>query len=167
MTGPSELPEKLFYKIGEVSRIVGVEPHVLRYWEKEFATVRPRKSRGGQRLYRRADIDALLRIKELLKDSGFTVVGARKKLLAERRRKDASSTDALQPVPEPIEQPEPEDNRQLLGEIEGLKEENQALRLSRADAAHRFADTQDVLREIRRDLDEIIRELDRLRAKKR
>lgn len=88
MDAPVELPDKLFFKIGEVSRLVGVEPYVLRYWESEFRTIRPRKSRGGQRLYRRADVETLLRVKTLLRDEGFTVAGARKRLALERAGKE-------------------------------------------------------------------------------
>ncbi len=73
-------PVKLFYRIGEVSQIVGVEPHVLRYWETEFRSIRPQKSRKGQRIYSRRDVDKLLRVKDLLYTHGFTIAGARKRL---------------------------------------------------------------------------------------
>ncbi len=73
-------PVKLYYRIGEVSNIVGVEPHVLRYWETEFKSIRPQKSRKGQRIYSRRDVDKLLRVKDLLYTHGFTIAGARKKL---------------------------------------------------------------------------------------
>jgi DNA-binding transcriptional MerR regulator len=71
---------KLYYRIGEVSDIVGVEPHVLRYWETEFRSIRPQKSRKGQRIYSRKDVDKLLRVKDLLYTHGFTIAGARKRL---------------------------------------------------------------------------------------
>jgi DNA-binding transcriptional MerR regulator len=73
-------PVKLYYRIGEVSEIVGVEPHVLRYWETEFRSIRPQKSRKGQRIYSRRDVEKLLKVKELLYTQGFTIAGARKKL---------------------------------------------------------------------------------------
>jgi DNA-binding transcriptional MerR regulator len=73
-------PVKLYYRIGEVADIVGVEPHVLRYWETEFRTIRPQKSRKGQRIYSRRDVERLIRVKELLYTQGFTIAGARKKL---------------------------------------------------------------------------------------
>lgn len=73
-------PVKLYYRIGEVSDIVGVEPHVLRYWESEFRSIRPQKSRKGQRIYSRRDVEKLLTVKELLYSQGFTIAGARKKL---------------------------------------------------------------------------------------
>lgn len=73
-------PEKLFYKIGEVGRIVGVEPFVLRYWETEFPFLTPRKSRSGQRLYTRKEIDLILEIQRLLYEERYTIDGVRKKL---------------------------------------------------------------------------------------
>ncbi len=71
---------KLYYRIGEVAQIVGVQPHVLRYWETEFRTIRPQKSHKGQRVYSRRDVEKLLRVKDLLKNQGFTIAGAKKKL---------------------------------------------------------------------------------------
>jgi DNA-binding transcriptional MerR regulator len=79
-TRDSEVPVKLYYRIGEVSELVGVEPHVLRYWESEFRAIRPQKSRRGQRVYSRKDVDKLLRVKELLYTHRFTIEGARKQL---------------------------------------------------------------------------------------
>ena len=73
-------PKKLYYKIGEVCAILSVEPHVLRYWETEFASLSPPKSRSGQRTYRPKDIELLLRIRKLLYEDGFTIAGARKQL---------------------------------------------------------------------------------------
>lgn len=80
MTDERELPVKLYYRIGEVAEIVGVEPHVLRYWETEFRSIRPQKSRKGQRIYSRRDVDKLLKVKDLLYTHGFTIAGARKRL---------------------------------------------------------------------------------------
>src|ERR1700758_3455798 len=76
----SSLPPKLYFRIGEVAELVGVEPHVLRYWEREFRTVRPTKSARGQRVYSRRDVENLMRVRELLYKEGFTIAGARKKL---------------------------------------------------------------------------------------
>jgi len=72
--------EKRYYRIGEVSRITGVKPYVLRYWESEFRWMAPQKSKSKQRLYRRRDIDMILLIKKLLYEQRFTIAGARKKL---------------------------------------------------------------------------------------
>ena len=80
----SFVPKKLYYKIGEVCEIVGVEAHVLRFWETEFPALSPPKSKSGQRTYRPKDIELLLRIRKLLYEEGFTISGARKQLSAER-----------------------------------------------------------------------------------
>jgi DNA-binding transcriptional MerR regulator len=74
------LPDKLFFRIGEVGRITGVKPYVLRYWETVFPRIRPQKTRSGQRLYRRKDVETVLLVKKLLWDQRFTIEGARKKL---------------------------------------------------------------------------------------
>lgn len=74
-----KLPEKLFYKIGEVGRLTGVEPYVLRYWESEFPFLRPRKSRSGQRLYVKKDIELILEIKRLLYEERYTIEGVKKR----------------------------------------------------------------------------------------
>jgi len=76
----AELPPKLFFRIGEVAGLVGVEPHVLRYWEREFRSIRPTKSAKGQRVYSRKDVENLLRVRDLLYRDGFTIAGAKKKL---------------------------------------------------------------------------------------
>lgn len=80
MSRPTLLPDKLFFRIGEVSEIVGVRAHVLRYWEEEFGILKPMKTRGAHRQYRRRDVELALVIKKLLHEDGFTVAGARKKL---------------------------------------------------------------------------------------
>ena len=79
------IPEKIYFKIGEVCDLVGVQAHVLRYWETEFPMLSPQKNRSGQRSYRRRDVEISLRIKELLYDEMFTIAGARKKLQLEMR----------------------------------------------------------------------------------
>src|SRR5580704_524998 len=78
------IPDKLFFRIGEVSQLVGVEPYVLRYWESEFPGLSPKKSNTGQRMFRRKDVEMLLNIKQLLYDKKFTIEGARKALKSER-----------------------------------------------------------------------------------
>ena len=80
-----EIPDKLYFKIGEVSELLGVEPYVLRYWESEFPVLSPKKSGTGHRLYRRKDVELLLRIKHLLYEKRFTIEGARQTLQAEGR----------------------------------------------------------------------------------
>jgi DNA-binding transcriptional MerR regulator len=75
-----EIPDKLYFRIGEVSRLAGIKPYVLRFWETEFSTLGPKKSGKGHRLYRRKDVELVLEIKHLLYDKRFTIEGARKHL---------------------------------------------------------------------------------------
>src|SRR5579862_7604397 len=91
--GP-EIPDKLYFKIGGVSDLLGVEPYVLRYWETEFAALSPKKSGTGHRLYRRKDVELLLRIKHLLYDRKFTIEGARQTLQQEARGPKARAVKA-------------------------------------------------------------------------
>ena len=79
------IPDKLFFRIGEVAELTGVPPYVLRYWESEFKLLRPRKNHAGQRVYRRPDIELVLRIKRLLYEDRLTLEGAKKRLLQEAR----------------------------------------------------------------------------------
>ena len=74
------IPDRLYFRIGDVSRLAGVQPYVLRYWETEFPTISPKKSETGHRLYRRKDVEMVLEIKRLLYDRRFTIAGARKAL---------------------------------------------------------------------------------------
>ncbi len=85
----TQIPDKLYFKIGEVADLTGVKPHVLRYWEAEIGTIRPTKNRHQQRLYRRRDIELILRLKDLLYAQGYTIAGARKLL----RRKPVPAVD--------------------------------------------------------------------------
>ncbi|UCF31323.1 MAG: MerR family transcriptional regulator [bacterium] len=80
LSTPVKIPDKLFFKIGEVSRLTDVKPHVLRYWESEFPMLSPPKNRASQRVYRKKDIETVLRIKKLLYEENYTISGARKKL---------------------------------------------------------------------------------------
>ncbi len=80
MLSNPQKPSKLFYRIGEVSRLTGLEPYVLRYWESEFPQLKPDKGRSGQRLYKKRDVDNILHIKQLLYKDGYTIAGAKKKL---------------------------------------------------------------------------------------
>jgi DNA-binding transcriptional MerR regulator len=87
--------ERLFYKISEVSTLTGLESYVLRYWESEFPILHPQKSRGGQRIYKKKDIETILKIKQMLYDKGFTIAGARRVLSA---RNGEASGAAAQPL---------------------------------------------------------------------
>ncbi len=87
-------PQKKYYRIGEVSRLTGVEPHVLRYWESEFRQIRPRRV-AKQRLYRHEDVELIKRIKTMLYDEGFTIAGAKKRLSSHRSGSSTLSPEAL------------------------------------------------------------------------
>ena len=76
----TQIPNKLFFKIGEVCELAGVEPFVLRYWETEFPSLAPQKGKTGHRVYRRKDVEMVLKIRNLLYDRGFTIAGARRQL---------------------------------------------------------------------------------------
>ena len=82
-----EIPDKLYFRIGEVARLCSVAPYVLRFWETEFTQLKPNKSGTGQRLYRRRDVEMALRVKRLLYDEGYTIAGARQAIQAETRSK--------------------------------------------------------------------------------
>jgi DNA-binding transcriptional MerR regulator len=79
---------RLYYSISEVSDMIGVKPHVLRYWETQFKMLRPKKGRGGARMYRKRDVEILFEVKQLLYDHRFTIAGARRKLLDDRGNKE-------------------------------------------------------------------------------
>ena len=78
--GTGIIPEKNYFKIGEVGKIVGVDPYVLRYWESEFKIIRPQRASSKQRLYRRVDVENLIKIRQLLYEKGFTISGAKKEI---------------------------------------------------------------------------------------
>ena len=81
---PKLIPNKLFFKIGEVCDLLEVEPYVLRFWETEFPSLAPQKSKAGHRVYRRKDVEKIMKVKELLYEKGFTIAGARKQLSREK-----------------------------------------------------------------------------------
>ena len=87
-----EIPDKLYFRIGEVSRLAGIKPYVLRFWETEFSTLGPKKSGKGHRLYRRKDVELVLEIKRLLYEKRYTIEGARK-FLDSRPREAGKSPD--------------------------------------------------------------------------
>jgi DNA-binding transcriptional MerR regulator len=87
-----EIPDKTYFRIGEVSKILGVEPYVVRYWESEFKTVKPVRTRSDQRLYRKKDLEELLVIRDLLYRDRFTIAGAKKKL-SEHKKDERPAAD--------------------------------------------------------------------------
>ena len=102
LPAPSELTDKPFFRIGEVARAVGVEPHVLRYWEREFRGIRPQKSARGQRVYSKRDLDLLVQVRELLYAQGFTIAGAKKKLSRSGKALAAEPETAVAAVGQPL-----------------------------------------------------------------
>jgi DNA-binding transcriptional MerR regulator len=99
-----EIPDKLYFRIGEVSRLAGIKPYVLRFWETEFSSLGPKKSGKGHRLYRRKDVELVLEIKRLLYEKRYTIEGARKDLDARSRdvgAKSAAASAAKPPRPQP------------------------------------------------------------------
>ena len=92
---PKDIPDKLYFRIGEVSNLTGLPTHVLRFWESEFSRIRPKRTASGQRLYTRRDIELILHIKNLLYDRKFTIQGARQHLATQPSRKEASTTTQL------------------------------------------------------------------------
>ncbi len=105
------IPDKLYFKIGEVARIVGVKPYVLRYWETEFSEIAPSKSRTKQRLYKRKEVEQILKIRDLLYRDKFTINGARKKL----KQLQNSEKPAITQIP--LFKNEPPDYSQVLLKI--------------------------------------------------
>jgi DNA-binding transcriptional MerR regulator len=95
----ARFPDKTYFRIGEVSKLVGVEPYVLRFWETEFKTMIPPKSRSKQRMYRRKDLETILVVKHLLYSERFTIEGARKRLLELQR---GQKSQAIEPPLERI-----------------------------------------------------------------
>ncbi len=106
MSGDSpELPDKLYFKIGEVAKLVGVKPYVLRYWETEFPSIRPGKTRSQHRLYRRRDVETLLEVRRLLHDERYTIEGAKRRLRTGR----VDDSDGMTVEPEAASVIEPDD----------------------------------------------------------
>jgi DNA-binding transcriptional MerR regulator len=135
----STLPPKLYFRIGEVSGLVGVEPHVLRYWEREFArTIRPTKSAKGQRVYSRRDVENLMKVRELLYTEGFTIAGARKQLSPSKSapplaEEPAVGSEGVDLAPEPVVAAEPSippaiegARAQVSSQLHALRDELQA-----------------------------------------
>jgi DNA-binding transcriptional MerR regulator len=117
-----EIPDRLYFRIGDVSQLVGVEPYVLRFWETEFPMLQPKKSKTGHREYKRKDVELLLEIKRLLYDEGFTISGARKAIRerarSSRKKRDSNGQAQLSLLAEPA---------QVLPVLETMKKELQAI----------------------------------------
>jgi DNA-binding transcriptional MerR regulator len=146
------IPDKLYFKIGEVCDIVGVEPHVLRYWEQEFPQLTPQKNSAGQRVYRKKDVEVALRIKALREEEGFTIAGAKKRLAAER-----GSASKLKVVP--IERSPDFQKAEIPPVIEELVADVEPETIETAAAIPRpalSADSLAALRRIRAELEDVL-----------
>jgi len=117
-SGGREIPDKLYFRIGEVAKLCEVAPYVLRFWESEFPQLKPNKGGTGQRLYRRRDVEMALRVKTLLYDEGYTIAGARQSLKGELRAKGLNEPMEQQAVP-PAEGSAAGIDRQKLQKLRG------------------------------------------------
>ena len=145
------IPEKLFFKIGEVCELTGVQAHVLRYWETEFPTLAPQKNRAGQRTYRRRDVEMALRIKELLYDEQYTIAGAKKKLATELRGGSIRESPVTETAPRPVRNLKPPPS---------LASRFPSGSPTAAAATEKTTEEKKALREIARELREILDLLD-------
>ena len=132
------LPDKQFFKIGEVSELLGVKPYVLRYWEREFALVRPQKSRTNQRVYSRKDVELIARVKHLLYEQKFTIAGAKQKLREGRAALSAAEGAGTETTGTPSPPPPRatsfiEERERLVSERDALAQECELLRSELAD----------------------------------
>jgi DNA-binding transcriptional MerR regulator len=114
------IPDKLYFRIGEVARLCGVEAYVLRFWETEFPQLRPNKSGTGQRLYRKRDVELAMRVRRLLHDEGYTIAGARQVLAQETSRSKAPQLPLPQGANDPAAQAKLQRVRTELRELLGI-----------------------------------------------
>jgi len=112
-----ELPNKLYFRIGEVAKILGVKPYVLRYWETEFSVLKPGKTPSRHRLYRKRDVETLLEIKRLLYEEGFTIAGAKKRIKENEKNEDAPLSFPPSLLSDAVPSLPAEDHRELLRAI--------------------------------------------------
>jgi len=169
----AEIPNKLFYKIGEVCEITDTQPYVLRFWESEFPQLAPRKNRSGQRVYQRRDIDTVIRIKRLLYEEEYTIAGARRKLdddpagepapplTAEAFRGDADEPAAVLPLrrsPEPSQQTHESEHPVdlLAARIESQVRQDKHARQTQTSDPERVARLDAAVAELKKQLREIL-----------
>jgi len=150
------IPEKLFFKIGEVCDLLDVQAHVLRYWETEFPMFAPQKNRAGQRTYRRRDVEMALRIKELLYDEKYTIAGAKQKLSSDMRGVNRENGMSARPkAPTRSLQPPPS----LAAKFGSRRSTENVVEEPKPKAAPR-SDQRAALREITKELRELLELLD-------
>ena len=116
----SKIPNKLFFRIGEVCELTDTQPYVLRYWESEFPSLAPAKNNSGQRIYRRRDIETIFRIKTLLYEEGFTIAGAKKKLELEMKDDESGKLPDETLTPGSISDPTREKIQEIKSELSDL-----------------------------------------------
>ncbi|MFH0798629.1 MAG: MerR family transcriptional regulator [Pseudomonadota bacterium] len=146
------IPNKLYFRIGEVSDLVGVKPYVLRYWESEFPDIKPTKSKSGQRLYKRRDVEMLVKVKGLLYDERFTINGARKRLKDIGRtdgRESSHSAETEAVLPRQLE----------VFHVEAADPEERSKKEPSRDEVKAARESSKVLIKIRRDLESILEEI--------
>jgi DNA-binding transcriptional MerR regulator len=143
---PVVIPEKIYFKIGEVCEIVGVQAHVLRYWETEFPMLSPQKNQSGQRSYRRRDVEMALRIKQLLYKEMFTIAGARKKLQSESRGGKSSEKVTSAPASTPAQDKKGDPEAPMLFDAGFTRETNGAKADKKAVEIDLSGDQREVLR---------------------
>jgi DNA-binding transcriptional MerR regulator len=165
MEPTSRIPEKLFFRIGEVCELIKVQPHVLRYWETEFPMLSPQKNRAGQRVYRRKDVEMVMRIRDLLYEEKFTIAGAKKRLIDEGRGNAGRARQASPPPPDSVpesevESPEPEAEQTVLpGLIPSTAPLSTAAPAASPEDSGISPQTRLVLRVIKRDLEDLLTRL--------
>jgi DNA-binding transcriptional MerR regulator len=157
------IPEKLFFKIGEVCDITGIQAHVLRYWESEFPMLAPQKNRAGQRTYRKRDVEMVLRIKELLYEDQYTIAGAKKRLTNELRgasklkvvTPEMSAQPQTQAAPQLVPAPTSEDEPHAYAETHAEIYERAAA-AGHAPEVELTEDRRDALRNLREQLRDLL-----------
>ena len=158
------IPEKLFFKIGEVCDITGIQAHVLRYWESEFPMLAPQKNRAGQRTYRKRDVEMVLRIKELLYEDQYTIAGAKKRLTNELRGASklkvvtpemSAQGSSTQTAPQLVPAPPPSTEDEPHSYVE-THEHDAAAEHAPATEVELTEDRRDALRNIREQLRELL-----------
>jgi DNA-binding transcriptional MerR regulator len=149
------IPQKLFFRIGEVCELIKVQPHVLRYWETEFPMLAPQKNRAGQRIYRRRDVEMVLRIRDLLYEEKFTIAGAKKKLSDEMR----STSPRSKPTIREKEDVAPADATVKVAETEppqSTRDHGSNSEQSMPDSTRRTAQTRRAVRALKRELEALL-----------
>jgi len=153
-----ERPTKLYYKIGEACKALDIQPYVLRYWETEFPSLSPTKSKSGQRVYTDREIEVIRRIKQLLYDEGYTIAGAKKKLEVELAELLAPPSDVAEPAAAPAA-------RKTRTKAQAAAAQNLALPLARPAASRKSQAWRTSAERALRDAREILDLLDRPRRR--